>query len=178
MTTDNVLVGASSITLVYPGTCQIVTLFHMAFSIAGEAWEVAELRGTLTGEPPEPLARKFLASSTIVLKWSSSNQHSLVVRHSSCTRDVTTKLSSCVPRLDKTSANVRLAARNLEDICVLGGRQQHQEQMYPSQCTCGLLPVQVRHKVVAHLQLYRNAAAMKEAYQLVALKNVISVQQM
>ena len=52
-----------------------------------------------TGMPEDPLASRVLASSTIVLKWSSSNQHSFVVRHSSCTSDVVTYGSSWEPRL-------------------------------------------------------------------------------
>ena len=45
------------------------------------------------------LSRKRLLSSTMFLKASSSYQHSFVVRHSSCTTDVTTKFSSAGPRL-------------------------------------------------------------------------------
>lgn len=45
------------------------------------------------------LSKKRLASSTMFLKASSSYQHSLVVRHSSCSTEVTTKDDSCVPRL-------------------------------------------------------------------------------
>jgi len=53
-----------------------------------------------TCEPPcEPFSSRRLASSTMRLKWSSSNQHSLVVRHSSCTSDVTTNGSRLGPRL-------------------------------------------------------------------------------
>lgn len=43
-----------------------------------------------TGNPEDPFASRVLASSTMVLKWSSSNQHSFVVRHSSCTSEVVT----------------------------------------------------------------------------------------
>ena len=53
-------------------------------------WRAAEERA---------LSRKLLESSTIFLKASSSYQHSFVVRHSSCTTDVTTKFSSAGPRL-------------------------------------------------------------------------------
>lgn len=46
-----------------------------------------------------PLSSKRLQSGTMLRKASSSNQQSLVVRHSSCTRHVTTKPSRCGPRL-------------------------------------------------------------------------------
>jgi hypothetical protein len=46
-----------------------------------------------------------LESSTIFLKASSSYQHSFVVRHSSCTTDVTTKFSSAGPRLPVSGRN-------------------------------------------------------------------------
>lgn len=52
-------------------------------------------------------SRKVLASSTMLWKASSSNQHSLVMRQSSCTSDVTTNGSSCVPRLRGTANRLR-----------------------------------------------------------------------
>ena len=54
-----------------------------------------------TGSPEEPFASRVFASSTMVLKWSSSNQHSFVVRHSSCTSEVVTYCSSWAPRLQR-----------------------------------------------------------------------------
>ena len=52
-------------------------------------------------------SKNCLASSTMLWKASSSNQHSLVIRHSSCTRLVATKVSNDVPRLHAAKQSIR-----------------------------------------------------------------------
>ena len=102
-------------------------------------------------------SRNCFASSTMLRKASSSNQHSFVVRQSSCTRLVTTKGSSAGPRLQAIMVHGVCGAGML-NWSLLGW---HLSGVACKMCCSLTAPVQIAEKVAAHLQLHWHAAGQR-----------------